>query len=225
MIYVCSDIHGEYSAYLDFINSIFTDDDTLYVIGDVLDRGSNAIDLIQDIMQRSNVVMLKGNHEKILADTLEELCGTSSENEIRTIIDESLAIDRIGQEETLLDFAKLNKSQQRDIIDFINGLPLYEELEIDGKTYLLVHGGLPDFSDIPVEWYEEDDLLFGPHDYDETHYEDTIVIVGHVPTRFIHGATPDEILRRNDTIAIDCGCGFGGQLGVLCLDMDEEFYF
>ena len=225
MIYVCSDIHGEYGAYLDFINSIFTDDDTLYVIGDVLDRGSNAIDLIQDIMQRSNVVMLKGNHEKILADTLEELCGASSENEIRTIIDESLAIDRIGQEETLLDFAKLNKSQQRDIIDFINGLPLYEELEIDGKTYLLVHGGLPDFSDIPVEWYEEDDLLFGPHDYDETHYEDTIVIVGHVPTRFIHGAIPDEILRRNDTIAIDCGCGFGGQLGVLCLDTDEEFYF
>ena len=225
MIYVCSDIHGEYGVYLDFINSIFTDDDTLYVIGDVLDRGSNAIDLIQDIMQRSNVVMLKGNHEKILADTLEELCGASSENEIRTIIDESLAIDRIGQEETLLDFAKLNKSQQRDIIDFINGLPLYEELEIDGKTYLLVHGGLPDFSDIPVEWYEEDDLLFGPHDYDETHYEDTIVIVGHVPTRFIHGAIPDEILRRNDTIAIDCGCGFGGQLGVLCLDTDEEFYF
>lgn len=225
MIYVCSDIHGEYSAYLDFINSIFTDDDILYVIGDVLDRGSNAIGLIQDIMQRSNVVMLKGNHEKILADTLEELCGTSLEREIRTIIDESLAIDRIGQEETLLDFAKLNKSQQRDIIDFINGLPLYEELETDGKNYLLVHGGLPDFSDIPVEWYEEDDLLFGPHDYDITHYEDTTIIVGHVPTRFIHGATPDEILRRNDTIAIDCGCGFGGQLGVLCLDTDEEFYF
>ena len=225
MIYVCSDIHGEYGAYLDFINSIFTDDDILYIIGDVLDRGSNAIDLIQDIMQRSNVVMLKGNHEKILADTLEELRGASSENEIRTIIDESLAIDRIGQEETLLDFAKLNKSQQRDIIDFINGLPLYEELEINGKNYLLVHAGLPDFSDIPVEWYEENDLLFGPHDYDEAHYEDTIVIVGHVPTRFIHGATPDMILRRKDTIAIDCGCGFGGQLGVLCLDTDEEFYF
>lgn len=225
MIYVCSDIHGEYSAYLDFINSIFTDDDTLYIIGDVLDRGTSAIDLIQDIMQRSNVVMIKGNHEKILADTLEELCGANSESYVRTIIDESLAIDRIGQEETLLDFAKLNTSEQRDIIDFINGLPLYAELEVNGKNYLLVHGGLPNFSDLPIEWYEEDDLLFGPHDYDITHYEDTTVIVGHVPTRFIHGATPDKILRRNGTIAIDCGCGFGGQLGVLCLDTDEEFYF
>lgn len=225
MIYVCSDIHGEYSAYLDFINSIFTDDDTLYIIGDVLDRGSNAIDLIQDIMQRSNVVMLKGNHEKILAETLEDLCGISSKNGIREIIEESLAIDKIGQEQTLLDFVKLSKSEQRDVVDFINDLPLYEELEVNGKNYLLVHAGLPDFSDIPVEWYEEDDLLFGPHDYDETHYEDTIVIVGHVPTRFIHGATPDEIYRQNDTIAIDCGCGFGGQLGVLCLDTDEEFYF
>lgn len=225
MIYVCSDIHGEYSAYLDFVNSILTNNDTLYVIGDVLDRGANAIDLIQDIMRRQNVVMLKGNHEKILADTLEELCGAISEREICSIINDSLAIDKIGQRETLFDFAKLNKSGQRDIIDFINGLPLYEELEVNGQNYLLVHGGLPDFSDIPVEWYEENDLLFGPHDYDITHYEDTIVIVGHVPTRFIHGATPDKILIRNDTIAIDCGCGFGGQLGILCLDTDEEFYF
>lgn len=225
MIYVCSDIHGEYGAYLDFVNSILTDDDILYVIGDVLDRGSNAIELIQDIMKRHNVVMLKGNHEFILADTLEELCGVNLDSEVRTIIDESLAIDRIGQEETLLDFAKLSKSEQREIVDFINGLPLYEELEVNGKNYLLVHAGLPDFSDIPVEWYEENDLLFGPHDYDITHYEDTTIIVGHVPTRFIHGAIPDEILRRNDTIAIDCGCGFGGQLGVLCLDTDEEFYF
>ncbi len=225
MIYVCSDIHGEYGAYLDFVNSIFTDDDILYVIGDVLDRGSNAIELMQDIMTRHNVVMLKGNHELILADTLEELCSVNSDSEARTIIDESLAIDRIGQEETLLDFAKLSKSEQREIVDFINGLPLYEELEINGQNYLFVHAGLPDFSDIPVEWYEENDLLFGPHDYDITHYEDTTIIVGHVPTRFIHGATPDEILRRNDTIAIDCGCGFGGQLGVLCIDTDEEFYF
>lgn len=225
MIYVCSDIHGEYGAYLDFVNSILTDDDTLYVIGDVLDRGANAIELIQDIMKRSNVVMLKGNHEKILADTLEELCSVSSDSEVRTIVDESLAIDRIGQEETLLDFAKLRKSEQREIVDFINGLPLYEELEVNGQNYLLVHAGLPDFSSIPVEWYEENDLLFGPHDYDITHYEDTTIIVGHVPTRFIHDAIPDEILRRNDTIAIDCGCGFGGQLGVLCLDTDEEFYF
>ena len=225
MIYVCSDIHGEYSAYLDFINSIFTDDDTLYVIGDVLDRSANSIELIQDIMKRPNVFLLKGNHELMLAETLEDLCGISSESGIREIIEESLAIDKIGQEQTLLDFAKLSKSEQRDVVDFINDLPLYEELEVNGKNYLLVHAGLPDFSNIPIEWYEENDLLFGPHDYDETHYEDTTVIVGHVPTRFIHGAIPDEIYRQNDTIAIDCGCGFGGQLGVLCLDTNEEFYF
>lgn len=225
MIYVCSDIHGEYGAYLDFINSIFTDDDTFYIIGDVLDRSANGIALIQDIMKRPNVFLLKGNHELMLVETLEELCGISSESGIREIIEESLAIDKIGQEQTLLDFAKLSKSEQRDIVDFINDLPLYEELEVNGKNYLLVHAGLPDFSNIPIEWYEESDLLFGPHDYDVTHYEDTTVIVGHVPTRFISGATPDEIYRQNDTIAIDCGCGFGGQLGVLCLDTDEEFYF
>lgn len=224
MTYVCSDIHGDV-AYLDFINSIFTNNDTLYIIGDVLDRGDHSIDLIKDIMNRPNVVMLMGNHEKILLDRFEELCYASSTQEIGSIITESLSIDRIGQRQTLMDFAKLSKKEQYEILDFISSRPIYKELSVNDKNYILVHAGLPDFSDIPIEWYEEDDLLFGPHDYDETHYEDTTIIVGHVPTRFIHGAIPDKILRRNDTIAIDCGCGFGGQLGILCLDTDEEFYF
>lgn len=225
MIYCCSDIHGEYSAYLDFINSIFTDNDILYIIGDVLDRGSNSIDLIKDIMNRPNVVMLMGNHEKILLDRFEGLCHASSTQEIGSIITESLSTDRIGQRQTLVDFAKLSKKEQYEILDFIGSRPIYKELTVNDKNYILVHAGLPDFSNMPIEWYEEDDLLFGPHDYDKNHYEDTTIIVGHVPTRFIHGAIPDKFLRRNDTIAIDCGCGFGGQLGVLCLDTNEEFYF
>ena len=52
-----------------------------------------------------------------------------------------------------------------------------------------------------------------------------ISYIGHLPTRFIDGAIPDRIFHRKDTIAIDCGCGFGGRLGVLRLDDMEEMYF
>jgi serine/threonine protein phosphatase 1 len=50
MIYVCSDIHGFYSEYLEAI-SLLGNDDTLYIIGDVLDRGSEGIKIIQDIIK------------------------------------------------------------------------------------------------------------------------------------------------------------------------------
>ena len=64
MHYVVSDIHGEFDRYRTLLERIdFSDDDTLYVLGDAIDRGSGGIDVIKDIMVRDNVVMLMGNHE------------------------------------------------------------------------------------------------------------------------------------------------------------------
>ena len=42
MTYVMSDIHGHYDKYREMLETIeFAADDTLYVLGDVLDRGSD----------------------------------------------------------------------------------------------------------------------------------------------------------------------------------------
>ena len=42
--YVISDIHGNYNAYMDMLKKIqFDDDDILYILGDILDRGPNPI--------------------------------------------------------------------------------------------------------------------------------------------------------------------------------------
>lgn len=224
--YVMSDVHGHYDSYLDFLRqSSFNDSDTLYIIGDVLDRGSDAIPLIQDIMKRENVILLKGNHELMLLPILSDLIGQSKGTQ-QEIIREELTIAPIGQKETLIDFCWLSTKEQNQITSYISQLPLYEKVEVKGVHYILVHGGLPDFSQMPLEYYDENELLFGPHDFSITHYDDgSKIIVGHLPTKFIDGAAPNEIYRINDTIAIDCGCGFGGQLGVLCLDTMEEMYF
>lgn len=51
MIYCMSDIHGEcdrYKAMLEFIQ--FSDSDTLYVLGDVIDRKPGGIDILMDTM-------------------------------------------------------------------------------------------------------------------------------------------------------------------------------
>ena len=39
------------------------DDDTIFVLGDVIDRGNNPIKILQDMMHRTSVVPLLGNHD------------------------------------------------------------------------------------------------------------------------------------------------------------------
>ncbi len=225
--YVMSDIHGFYDSYLEALNSIgFNKNDTLYVIGDVLSRGSQSIPLIQDIMQRKNVVMIKGNHELMLLPVFNDLMYLSIAEQEEIIISE-LEIAELGQEDTLRALCKLSVKEQNEIINFIYSLPLYKEVVVNEINYIMVHGGLPYFNGSLLEFYSEEDLLFGPHDFSKNHYNDDKrkIIIGHTPTRFIKGAVADVINYFEDSIAIDCGLGFGGQLGVLCLDTLEEFYF
>ncbi|MEG2038413.1 MAG: metallophosphoesterase [Oscillospiraceae bacterium] len=225
-IYVLSDLHGNYDRYLKFLQySNFNNRDTLYIIGDVLDRGDKGIPLLQDIMKRKNINLLKGNHELMMLPILNDLMFQSQAAQ-QAIIQEELAIASIGQKETLQDFCRLTVKEQNEITYYLSELPLYEEIEINGTNFILVHAGLPDFSDMPIEYYDENELMFGPHDFYINHYDNgSKIIVGHLPTKFINGATPHKIYHINDTIAIDCGCGFGGQLGVLCLNTMEEMYF
>lgn len=56
MTYVMSDIHGEYEKYLQMLQLIkFSDEDELFVLGDVLDRGPEPIKLIMDMMSREKM--------------------------------------------------------------------------------------------------------------------------------------------------------------------------
>ncbi|MDE7280156.1 MAG: fructose-bisphosphatase class III, partial [Ruminiclostridium sp.] len=48
----------------------FSENDALYVLGDVIDRGGEGIRILRDIMARPNVKMLMGNHEKMAIDAL-----------------------------------------------------------------------------------------------------------------------------------------------------------
>ena len=51
MNYVISDVHGEYDKYKAMLERIaFSDDDTLYVLGDVIDRGSGGIKILKDMI-------------------------------------------------------------------------------------------------------------------------------------------------------------------------------
>ena len=61
--YICSDIHGQYQKFKNMLKKIkFSDKDTMYILGDVIDRGPESIKLLADIMSRENITLLLGNH-------------------------------------------------------------------------------------------------------------------------------------------------------------------
>ena len=46
MIYVMSDIHGYFDKFISILERInFSDEDELYILGDVIDRGDKPIEL------------------------------------------------------------------------------------------------------------------------------------------------------------------------------------
>ena len=69
MIYTTSDLHGyPLDSFLRMLEQAgFGDTDTLYVLGDVIDRnGDGGVAMLRWIMSRPNVRFILGNHEAML---------------------------------------------------------------------------------------------------------------------------------------------------------------
>ena len=65
MNYVMSDIHGDDAKFFEMLRTInLSQDDMLYILGDVVDHGKSSLLILDYIMQEDNIVLLKGNHER-----------------------------------------------------------------------------------------------------------------------------------------------------------------
>ena len=71
MIYVMSDIHGQKRRFDSVMRQIgLRVEDTLYVLGDVIDRNPDGIGILRRIMAMPNANMLLGNHELMMMNAL-----------------------------------------------------------------------------------------------------------------------------------------------------------
>ncbi|MBR6307271.1 MAG: fructose-bisphosphatase class III [Lachnospiraceae bacterium] len=232
-VYVMGDIHGEYDMFLKMLDKLsFKDSDELYLIGDVVDRGPHPIKVLQKIMEMPNVIPIVGNHELMALEGLKFLNSEITEESIASI--ESETLDNLllwqlhnGGDATVREFRTLNAEEREEILDFLLEFSMYEEVSVGGSEYLLVHGGLGNYSpDKAIDDYSLKDLVWTHADYDTQHFKDTIVVTGHTPTQLIQdNDKPGFIYRKNNHIAIDCGACFdGGRLAAIRLDDGEEFY-
>ncbi len=230
--YVIADIHGEYDKFMELLDQIrLKQSDTLYILGDVLDRGPHPIRTLRKLMEMPNAICIVGNHELMALECLEFLRREITEASIAELdakmLDNLMTWQYNGSKTTIDEFRRLNPDVQQEVIDYIREFQLYEELTVGENDYILVHAGLGNFApEKDMDAYSLHELVWERADYEKTYFEDIYVVTGHTPTQTIEGnPRPGFIYRKNHHIGIDCGACFpGGRLAAICLDTGEEFY-
>ena len=239
MHYVCSDIHGQYDLYRRLLEKLdLQESDTLYIIGDVIDRGPDSVSILRDIMARKNVELFLGNHELMMLD---HYAGTG--------MPASWERPNNGGTVTMLQLEELPEYRREAFLSFVENAWLQKYVVADGTEYALHHSyWLPAFEGKDVRYSDVgrgewkaifDAVWYSPYRLFEyvppERYRDRYIhIIGHVPVQMI---PPD--VRQGETVLppytdadghiinIDGGCalisrGGPGCLYCMSLEKDEE---
>lgn len=231
MIYVMSDIHGCYDKYRAMLDEIgLCAADTLYILGDVIDRGPDSVKLLFDMMCRENVVPIIGNHEYMCYKCLKKLAVEITDENYATQIDADLLTSyslwlQDGGMSTMEEFRRLQADEKEEILDYLSEFSPYEYIEVNGRKFVLVHAGLDNFNaERPLYDYRLHELIFSACDPDKVYFNDRYLVTGHRPTFAAGEEHRGKIIRKNNHISIDCGAVFGEKLGCIRLDDLKEFY-
>ena len=231
-IYLISDIHGCYDQYQKLLHEIdFSEEDELFVLGDVLDRGPEPIKVLRDLMERENATFVMGNHDATALMVLRQLAKEITDDSIAAITPEVLSACSAWFQDggliTMKKFQALARSVQTDILSFLEDAPFFETIEHNKKLYILVHGGLGNF-DISKELdeYEPEELIWERPDYTREYFPGghIVLVTGHTPTPYIRKDKRPLVYEGNGHLAIDCGCVFGGKLAAYCIETGETTY-
>ena len=222
MVYVISNIHGNYTKFKAMLEKIsFSDNDIMYVLGDVVDYGDEAMDLICDLSVRMNVYPVMGEHDAMAYKMLSGFDDMvkSGKTPDAEFISEMQAWSQDGGDKTLASFRALDADMKEGVLDYLADMMPYEIAEVGSKDYLLVHAGIANFEKgKDLDDYEPEDFYTEALDMEKAYFGKTYVVVGHVPS------ADGKIVYNGKNIAIDGGVAEGGSLACLCLDNGKEYY-
>lgn len=221
--YAMSDIHNDYVSFKEMLELIhFSQEDKLYIIGDIFDRGTGPVSLYFEIKKYPNIIPIKGNHDAWFSEFIKEYhAGIATKYFYNTFE----LMKRGLTDRDLLEVGK-----------WIDEMPLYVEATIGGKRFLMAHAQTAkDMTQVSA-----DDCLMGTglkRDYLENGIEDVVSIIGHTVTNEIRymlyqpHLIPYQIWHndKKNLYAIDCGNGYrrermGGRLACLRVDDMVPFY-
>lgn len=222
--FVCSDLHGNYNAYKRIIDEI-RNDDKLYILGDVIDRGPDGIRILQDIIKRENKKQIKfilGNHEYMM---------------IKALLDNDKDAYDLwmynGGKPTLDAYKKLSEDKQNEIKEFLLNSDVYKEIKVGKERIHLVHARAMQNSKKNSETLKE---LISQHKQSEVNSmlwdregedcerneiakESVITIIGHTPTE------KGQVEYRAGFIKVDCGIMMKNNVALVNMDYGTVQYF
>ena len=210
-----SDMHGQYDAYIKMLGAIeLSDQDSLYVIGDVIDRGHGGVDILLDMMDRPNIKMIRGNHEQMMLEVL--AYPLPPDDDITNWLDYN------GGTATFDAYALLTPEQRSAILDYLLDTPFDMSLTVGGASYYLVHG-------CPSPALEPYEMIWERVEPGNPRHKraGSTVVFGHTPTVYYQNKSPWEIFFYDGIIGIDCGCAAQiapARLGCLRLEDLQTFY-
>ena len=223
MIYVVSDIHGYYKRFISLLEQInFSEEDTLYILGDIIDRGPEIAELVDYVVKTPNIKMVLGNHEYMFLNYWDS----------KSYYDKALWYHNGGMF-TDMAFSELPKDKVLQYVNYFSSLPVEIEISVNNQKYLLVHGNYvtekekKSFSENEYKYH----IIWSRINKEDTGPKDKVVIFGHTPThKYLGNDKPFVFWKNGNLIGIDCGLakiaryGEKCRLGCLCLDTMDEIY-
>lgn len=210
MIYVLSDIHGNLKRFESIMKQInLQPDDTLYILGDVVDRNPDGIKILRKLMKMPNVKMLIGNHEYMMLKAIGH-CKNAAEEKENTNWKERRIWYNNGGRITHDRLKRIQLEQRAEVFKFIRSLPVNLEVEVNGIKYKLVHAS-PEENYMTKYRYSEDYktskefAVWERWNEMQPIPEGYVRIFGHTPTCYFQTVEPWSIWKGENAIGIDCG--------------------
>lgn len=235
MTYVMSDLHGCHKQFLQMCEQIgLTENDDLFLLGDLVDRGPEPVALLLACMERPNVYPLMGNHEALFLRCAEQIPPQATpenffEQYFPSMHEVCTPWLQNGGEVTLMQYLALSPARRENVLRYLSEFSLYAQCVVDGVPYLLTHSGLDHYEPgKPLTDYTDADFLQARPQPDTVYDSERVLIFGHTPTlSFLPAAAQAEVFFAETFINIDCGAVFsdaGGRLSCLRLDDRKVFY-
>ena len=233
-VYVTSDLHGlKLSVLKTLLKKVhFSDDDWLYILGDVVDRQNDGgVEILRWLLEQYNVQLLMGNHEAMLLSK-EFVFDEITEESIKNLDAEKIEFLNMylsnGGNVTLKNLKALKATDNEtfsEIFEYLRDCPFYETVSAGGKDFLLCHSGIDNFEkNKKLSEYSPDDFIWAWPEITDEYYEDIITVFGHSPTVGYSEDSEGKILKTKTWIDIDVGGYLGNPPALLSLDDLQEFY-
>ena len=224
MIYVTSDWNG---CPLDDIRAMFkkarfSDGDFCFVLGNVIDRGSDGVKLLDWLMGQYNVELLRGSAEQAALDCGFLFGGGAPDETGKEAFRRWLAA---GGTPTAAALNEKKPEEKEYLLEFLEETPLFETVNAGGRDFILTHSGLGGFApEKKLSAYAPEELLQNAPVLTDRYFDGVTTVFGHTPTHVFGDEYAGKILITDTWTDVNVGAADGYAPALLRLDDGAVFY-